>query len=182
LPLIADAGRARHNNDTVTSDGMQSTFEIILSIGAFGLIAIGLLGMVISSNLFRMVLALVIAEAGANLLLVLVGYRGDAVAPILGPYAADMPMVDPVPQVLVLTAIVIGVGVQALAVAALVRIYQLYGTLDVRKLRERFGLDVTRAAGLPPTRSLEAPVGGRPLPPPISGVEGRADSAGKRRG
>jgi multicomponent Na+:H+ antiporter subunit C len=161
---------------------MQSTFDIILAIGAFGLVAIGLLGLVISSNLFRMVLALVMAEAGANLLLVLVGYRTDAVAPILGVQAAGTPMVDPIPQVLVLTAIVIGVGVQALAVAAVVRIYQAYGTLDVRVLRERFGLDVTRAAGLPPTRSLEAPVGGRPLPPPIPGLEDGADMAGQGRG
>lgn len=161
---------------------MQSTFETILSIGAFGLIAIGMLGLVISSNLFRMVLALVIAEAGANLLLVLVGYRADAVAPILGVHPAELPMVDPIPQVLVLTAIVIGVGVQALAVSALVRIYRVYGTLDVRELRERFGLDLTRAAGLPPTRSLEAPVGGRPLPPPIPGADDGADLAGRGRG
>ncbi len=161
---------------------MQSTFEIILAGGAFGLIVIGVLGLVISSNLFRMVLALVIAEAGANLLLVLVGYRGDAVAPILGVHAPGVAMVDPVPQVLVLTAIVIGVGVQALAVAALVRIYRAYGTLDVRALRERLGLDVTRAAGLSPARSLEAPVGGRPLPPPIPGIDSGGHPSAPRRG
>ena len=161
---------------------MQSTFEIILAGGAFGLIVIGLLGLVISSNLFRMVLALVIAEAVANLLLVLVGYRGDGVAPILGVHAPQMPMVDPIPQVLVLTAIVIGVGVQALAVAALVRIYRAYGTLDVRELRERFEFDVTRAAGLSPSGSLDAPVGGRPLPPPIPGVDAGAHGSVPRRG
>ncbi|MEW8683055.1 MAG: NADH-quinone oxidoreductase subunit K, partial [Candidatus Thiodiazotropha endolucinida] len=64
---------------------MTSVFdpELILYTTAIGLIAIGLAGVVMSSHLFRMVLALVIAEAGANLMLVLAGYRWDAVAPIL---------------------------------------------------------------------------------------------------
>jgi multicomponent Na+:H+ antiporter subunit C len=143
------------------------SFESILYTGAIGLIVIGTLGMVMSSHLFRMVLALAIAEAGANLLMVLAGYRGEAVAPILGVYPAGTAMVDPVPQVLVLTAIVIGVGVQALAVSVLMRLYQSYGSLDVRVLRERFELDLSKAAGIGPPGSQEAPAGERPLPPPI---------------
>ena len=141
--------------------------ETILYTCAIGLLAIGALGLVLSRNLFRMLLALVIAEAGANLLLVLTGYRGGAVAPIVGLHAAATPMVDPVPQVLVLTAIVIGVGVQALAVSVLVKIHQTYGTLDVRELKARFELDVAKTAGIVPPASGEEPAGGRPLPPPI---------------
>ena len=142
-------------------------FETILATCAIGLLVIGALGLVLSTNLFRMVLALVVAEAGANLLLVLAGYRGGAVAPILGVHDAAMPMVDPIPQVLVLTAIVIGVGVQALAVSVLLKIHQSYGTLDIRVLREHFELDVAWAAGMAPAGSREEPAGGRPLPTPI---------------
>ncbi len=154
------------------------TFESILYSGAIGLLAIGTLGIVLSSNLFRMVLALAVAEAGANLFMVLVGYRGDAVAPILGIHPQGAMMVDPIPQVLVLTAIVIGVGVQALAVAALVRIYQSYATLDIRELRDRFEVDVARAAGTDAPGSREAPAGERPLPPPIP----QSNPAGGPRG
>lgn len=142
-------------------------FETILYGGAVGLLAIGAVGMVMSNNLFRMVLALVIAEAGANLLLVLAGWRGGAVAPILGVHDAGVPMVDPVPQVLVLTAIVIGVGVQALAVSLLLKIHRIYGTLDIRALRDLLELDICEAAGIAPSGSREAPAGERPLPPPI---------------
>lgn len=140
--------------------------ETILYVGAIGLVAIGALGMVMSNHMFRMVLALVVAEAGANLLLVLSGYRAGSVAPILTGEAAQASMVDPVPQVLVLTAIVIGVGVQALAVGVLVRVYRAYGTLDVRELRRRMELDMAAAAGVEPPSSDEAPAGERPLPPP----------------
>ena len=153
------------------------SFETILTTCAIGLLVIGALGLVMSANLFRMVLALVIAEAGANLLLVLAGYRGDAVAPILGVHDATMPMVDPIPQVLVLTAIVIGVGVQALAVSVLLKIHQAYGTLDIRVLRGHFERDVARAAGIAPADSSEEPAGRRPLPPPIPHVVSARASA-----
>ncbi|ESQ10513.1 MAG: Na+/H+ antiporter subunit C [Thiohalocapsa sp. PB-PSB1] len=143
------------------------SLETILYLGAIGLLCIGGLGLTMSNNLFRMVLALAIAEAGANLLLVLSGYRADAVAPILGVHEAPALMVDPIPQVLVLTAIVIGVGIQALAVSLLLKIHQTYGTLDVRELRAFFEVDVAKAAGIRAPGSLEEPAGGRPLPPPI---------------
>jgi multisubunit Na+/H+ antiporter MnhC subunit len=89
------------------------SLESVLYTGAIGLVVIGALGLVLSNHLLRMVLALSVAEAGGNLLLVLAGYRGGAVAPIIGYAAPGTAMVDPVPQALVLTAIVIGVGVQA---------------------------------------------------------------------
>lgn len=137
----------------------------ILYVGAIGLVAIGAVGLVMSNHLFRMLLALVIAESGANLFLVLAGYRAGSIAPIVGYGIPGAPMVDPIPQVLVLTAIVIGVGVQALAVALLVRVYRAYGTLDMAELRTRMELDIAAAAGIEPPRSLHAPAGERPLPP-----------------
>jgi multicomponent Na+:H+ antiporter subunit C len=45
-------------------------------------------------------------------------------------------MVDPVPQALVLTAIVIGVSVVALALSVAIRLYEHYGTLDLCNIRE----------------------------------------------
>ena len=141
------------------------TLEMVLYGGAIGLVAIGAVGLVMSNHLFRMLLALVIAEAGANLLIVLAGFRGGAVAPILGVGEASVSMVDPVPQVLVLTAIVIGVGVQALAVAVMVRVYRAYGTLDVRELKTRFEFDIAAEQGIEPPGSTEGPAGGRPLSP-----------------
>jgi len=44
-------------------------------------------------------------------------------------------MVDPVPQALVLTSIVIGVAVLALALSLAIRLYEYYGTLNLRKVR-----------------------------------------------
>jgi multisubunit Na+/H+ antiporter MnhC subunit len=144
--------------------------ELILYTTALGLITIGLAGLALSHHLFRVVLALVIAEAGANLMLVLAGYRWDALAPILTHLGEQPPMVDPVPQAMVLTAIVIGVGVQALAVSMLIRIRQNYGTLERSAVAERMQAEIAAGAGTPRDISLEAPLGERPLPPLPGGV------------
>ncbi len=148
----------------------MSEFGLVaLLVGALGLIAIGIAGLVLARNLFRLVLALAVAEAGANLLLVLAGFRQGASAPIIegGSTLHQVAMVDPIPQAMVLTAIVIGVGVQALALALAVRAREAYGSLDMDQLRARMEADIIAAAGTAPTTSQEAPSGARPLPPPL---------------
>lgn len=142
----------------------------LLYIGAVGLIVIGITGMVLLKNIFRMVLALAIAESGANLLLIIAGFRFDAIAPILtGPLLGTLQtdnMVDPVPQAMVLTSIVIGVGIQALALALIIRIFQHYGTLNMRKIQQCMMDDINRRAEVEDLTSLHQPAGVRPLPQP----------------
>ncbi len=48
-------------------------------------------------------------------------------------------MVDPLPQALVLTAIVIGLAVTALIAALAMRVYEKYGTFDITKIRRLKG-------------------------------------------
>ena len=47
--------------------------------------------------------------------------------------------VDPLPQALVLTSIVIGLGVVAVMVSLAVRLYDKYGTFDITKIRKLRG-------------------------------------------
>lgn len=126
-----------------------------LYCGAIGLIIIGLAGMVIVKNLFRILLALAIAEAGANMLLILAGFRFDAIAPILD--GSVQQMVDPVPQALVLTSIVIGVGIQALALSMVLQVYRNYGTLNIRELSQLLEADINTASAVKPFSSEEQP-------------------------
>jgi len=117
----------------------QVAWLYILSYcGAIGLILLGIFAMVVYRHLIRVILGLILLEGGINLFLITIGYRPNAVAPIL--VEGQMPtlaMVDPIPQALVLTAIVIGVGVQALALALVVKTYKAYGTLDSKELAQK---------------------------------------------
>ena len=109
----------------------------------FALIVIGLYGVVTKKNVVKIVIGLAIAEYGINLLLILIGYRKDGCAPVMAPemdpsaFAASS--VDPLPQALVLTSIVISLGVLALMVALCIRLYERYGTFDVTEMRRLRG-------------------------------------------
>ena len=101
----------------------------------FLLILVGFYGVVASRNTVKIVIGLLVVEHGVHLLFILVGYRDGGGPPILEPgmssnaFAAGA--VDPLPQALVLTSIVIGLGVLALMVALCVRLYERYGTFDI---------------------------------------------------
>ncbi|MBF0266259.1 MAG: NADH-quinone oxidoreductase subunit K [Gammaproteobacteria bacterium] len=137
------------------------TTEIILYTGAIGLLVIGLLGLLVLKNIFRLLLSLVIFESGANLFLVLSGFRANGIAPILTSTQENMSqlvMNDPVPQALVLTAIVIGVGIQALALSLIIKIYQRYRTLDMNEIHRKLEQDIAGISQSTPLASQEQPL------------------------
>lgn len=120
---------------------------LILYTGAIALIIIGLFAMVTRYHIIRILLGLTILQAGVNLMLVAGGFKTNAVAPILSQtHTTAMTMVDPIPQALILTAIVIGVGVLALALALAMNVYRIYGTLDTRELAKHISLEESRSA------------------------------------
>jgi multicomponent Na+:H+ antiporter subunit C len=105
--------------------------------GIILLIAVGIWAILSRRNLIKVIMGIVIIETGVNLLLVAVGYISDRSAPILegdtglsGSAAGSV--VDPIPQALVLTAIVIGLATTALALVAAVGYYRKSGTLELK--------------------------------------------------
>ncbi|NQT92503.1 MAG: NADH-quinone oxidoreductase subunit K [Lentisphaerae bacterium] len=107
------------------------------------LIAVGLYGVVVKKNVVKIVISLAIMEYGINLLLILIGYRMKGHAPILerGMSMTEFVQgaVDPLPQALVLTSIVISLGVLSLMVAICIRLYERYGTFDITEMRRLRG-------------------------------------------
>jgi multicomponent Na+:H+ antiporter subunit C len=130
-------------------------------VAAAALIAVGLYVLVDDRNLVRKVVGLNVFQTGILLFVVTTAFRADGRAPLL---SAGGPYVNPLPHVLVLTAIVVGVSVTAVALALIARLYDTYGTFDEVAIRE------TRArgrAGVGP-----AAVDGRPAAPTVGRREG----------
>jgi multicomponent Na+:H+ antiporter subunit C len=109
----------------------------------FLLILIGFYGALTNRNLLRMIVAFTIADTGVHVVIVAVGYMRGRTAPILDSAvsAADavQRIIDPVPQALVLTAIVIGLGVTALMLAYAYKLYEKKRTLDIAHFTELKG-------------------------------------------
>jgi len=100
---------------------------------------VGIFGVLRQRNLIKIILGIIIAEHAVNLFFILVAYRHAGHAPIQAAGADIFPMVDPLPQALVLTAIVIGLATTALLVAIAMRVYQKYGTCDINRIRDLKG-------------------------------------------
>lgn len=105
----------------------------------FILFCVGLYCIVTKRNLIKIIIGIGIVEYAVNLFFILVAYRMRGRAPILAEGQVIENMVDPLPQALVLTAIVIGLAVVALLAAIAVRIYEKYGTFDIEKIKRLKG-------------------------------------------
>jgi multisubunit Na+/H+ antiporter MnhC subunit len=103
------------------------------------LFLIALLGLILKRNLIKMIISVSIMEYAIFLFFALIGYRTDGVSPIEIEGMQQTKFVDPLPQALVLTAIVIGLATTALLVALAVRIHEKYGTFDIEKIKKLRG-------------------------------------------
>ena len=101
------------------------------------LLVVGLYMVVASSNLVKKIIGLNIFQTGLFLFFVTTAFVDGGSSPVIPKEAdAGAAFASPLPQVLVLTAIVVGVALTAVALALVIRIYDAYGTLDEKTLRE----------------------------------------------
>ena len=137
---------------------MSSDFHLvayltgIVIISLFVNMGVSLYGMFARPSLIKKLIALTILSDTANVFAILVGYRrwppGSIVKP---PVLTELPptpervarfvstAVDPLPQALVLTAIVIGLAVIIFLAVIMMQIYRTYGTTDVRLISKMRG-------------------------------------------
>ena len=103
------------------------------------LFCIGLYCILRKRNIIKIIIGIAIIEYAVNMFLVLIGYRSQGRAPILAGDQNILNMVDPLPQAMVLTTIVIGLALIFVLVALAIRIYEKYGTFDITKIRRLKG-------------------------------------------
>ncbi|MFD0279438.1 sodium:proton antiporter [Kitasatospora sp. NPDC127111] len=94
----------------------------------------GLYGLVTSRNLVQAVGCLAVAQSSTYVLLLAVGYRRGATAPVYSDLPPGSPVVDPVVQALALTDIVVGATVTALLLALVIQLRKRHGTVDPEAL------------------------------------------------
>jgi multisubunit Na+/H+ antiporter MnhC subunit len=116
---------------------MRQILQISFYGSALALILIGIYGVLTKRNLIKIMLSFGIVDSGVNLLFISVGYIMNGSAPIFSPAVAgkNVLMVDPIPQALVLTAIVIGLGTTAVGLALVLRLYRHHNTINIDEIR-----------------------------------------------
>lgn len=94
--------------------------------------------LMLQKNVLKLVLGLSLISHGANVILIASGWTGSGKVPILG-QAAPMPFVDPIPQALILTAIVIGFAALAFLLVLSLRVYRDLKTSNIEEIRGQRG-------------------------------------------
>jgi multicomponent Na+:H+ antiporter subunit C len=100
---------------------------------------IGVYGVIVSRNLIHLALCLTVTQSSTYLLLLAIGYRKGAGAPIFKGVKPGTPSVDPVMHALVLTDIVVSVTVIALILALALNAHDQVRTVDPDELPELKG-------------------------------------------
>jgi len=103
------------------------------------LFLVGLYCVLRKRNIIKIIVGIGIIEYAANLFFVLIGYRKEGRAPIFSADQTIQNIVDPLPQAVILTSIVIGLAVMLMLVAMAIRIYDRYGTFDITKINRLKG-------------------------------------------
>lgn len=105
------------------------------------LVLLGLYTIVTKRNLIKVVIGMGILDYGINLLIVSIGWKSGGTAPIftISELTQGSFFVDPVPQALTLTSIVIGACVTAMALSIVIKINEKYGSIDAQQVRRLNG-------------------------------------------
>ncbi len=112
---------------------LTSQYTYVLFVVVMG---IGLYMMVASTNLVKKVIGLNMFQTAIFLFFISTAYVDGGHIPVVKPGTEEVMYASPLPQVIILTAIVVGVALTAVALALIIRIYNTYGTLDETVLRE----------------------------------------------
>jgi multicomponent Na+:H+ antiporter subunit C len=107
-------------------------------IVAMVMVMLGIYTLLAKENLIKKIMGLTIFSNGIHLLLISIGYRMYGIAPILQDldfYRFVSTAVDPLPQALVLTSIVINLSVTAVGLSLVIMVYRKFNTLNANKIR-----------------------------------------------
>ena len=105
-------------------------FEICI----FGVIFIGFFGIIFKKNLIMKIVAMDVMSTGVIAYYILVAARGGMLAPIVDAEKEVAAYADPVPQAVILTAIVIGFSIQALMLVGVMKLSKDNPTLETNEI------------------------------------------------
>ncbi|MGF0176497.1 sodium:proton antiporter [Streptomyces sp. Marseille-Q5077] len=114
--------------------------DVLPYLVAVWIFLVGCYGLATSRNLIHAVGCLAVCQSATYVLLLAVGYRFDATAPVFSDLEpGSRPVVDPVVQALALTDVVVGATVTALLLALVIQVAKRHGTVDPDELSELRG-------------------------------------------
>lgn len=104
----------------------------------FGTVIIGFLGLVYKRNLLTKILAMDVMSTGVIACYCLIASRTGFLTPIATGEKSALTYADPLPQAVILTAIVIGLSIQALMLVAVMKLALENPTLEAKAIEKHY--------------------------------------------
>ena len=104
------------------------------------LMMIGFYTMIRKNNMVKKLIGMNIFQTAIILFYISIGAKRGGAIPVVDPATAEVvarDIVNPLPHVLMLTAIVVSVSVTGVALATMLKIYKAYGSIDEDQIMER---------------------------------------------
>ncbi|MBY5958204.1 Na+/H+ antiporter subunit C [Membranicola marinus] len=117
--------------------------ELLLAI-TIGLLYASGVYMVLRRSMVKLIIGIILIGNGVNFLIFLLGRITKGSTPIISENSDTFleAYADPVPQALILTAIVISFGLQAFAIVLIKRVYKVLNTDDIDRLSHTEDYDI----------------------------------------
>jgi len=101
------------------------------------LLMMGFYTVIVKNNLVKRLLGLSLFQSAVFLLFIGIGKVEGGTTPIFTKLVDSQVFSNPLPQVLILTAIVVGISTSALGLAIILRIKEAYGTIEEDEIQSR---------------------------------------------
>ena len=121
------------------------TLELFLAetgiyVLTFILMALGVYGMVVCSNYMKKLMSMNILQVAIIFFFLTFGQKADATIPvIMENIVSPEAYINPLPHALMLTAIVVSLGTTGVGLALLMKIKDLYGTIEDEEITGKRG-------------------------------------------
>ena len=111
---------------------------LLLEACIFSTVLLGFFGIIFKQNLLMKILSMDVMSTGVIACYVLVAARGGMFSPIQSEQPAPLAYADPVPQAVILTAIVIGFSIQALMLVGVIKLSRDTPTLETSEIEREY--------------------------------------------
>ncbi|MEM9266383.1 MAG: NADH-quinone oxidoreductase subunit K [Cyanobacteria bacterium P01_F01_bin.13] len=110
----------------------------VLEAFVFATVIGGFFGILLKKNIMMKIISMDVMSTGVIAYYVLVASRGGVFTPIADEVSTHGTYADPVPQAVILTAIVIGLSLQALMLVGVIKIARDVPTLDIDDIETEY--------------------------------------------
>jgi len=114
----------------------SEVIKTIVITGSMALFFVGLFGLLTRKHIIKIFMSIAIMESSVFLLFIGFSFKSDFIAPIVDETHKNIAIMnDPIPQAMILTAIVIAMAVLALGVSFAIEYYKLTGRTDIDDMK-----------------------------------------------